>query len=69
MIVVEYMENGALDSFLRVSKEDEKHSLTQMCNNSLLKNSFLLILFLIIIRLLLHCYYYTYCFLSILFLF
>lgn len=34
MIVVEYMENGALDSFLRVSKEAKKHSLTQMCNNA-----------------------------------
>lgn len=37
MIVVEYMENGALDSFLRVSKEYSKHTITQICNSSLLK--------------------------------
>lgn len=30
MIVVEYMENGALDSFLRVNKEDKKQSLTDV---------------------------------------
>lgn len=64
MIVVEYMENGALDSFLRVSKEYKKLTLTQMCNSSLLKNVFSIILFFyyyIVVALLLDCYYYIYC--------